>query len=175
MAPEAGGGGGGDVGEFPAVAALHRPYLYRRALQLCRDHDRAEDLVQETLTRAWLGYQRFTQGTDVRAWMVTILKRVYFDARKHDGVIQRAQPQLVALGQASVEVASIPDAELQAALGSLQSDLRLMIEMFHFGGMKYREIADKLSLPLGTVSTQLMRARAALYEALNLVRDGGEP
>lgn len=168
MVPEAGGGGG----EFSAIAELHRPYLYERALRLSRTRDRAEDLVQETLTRALLYYHRFKQGTDARAWMVTILTRVYLDTRKHDGVIQRAQPQLMALGQDSVEVASISDDELRAAVESLAPEFRRVIELFYFRGMKYREIADELKLPLGTVSTQLMRAKAALCEALNLVRDG---
>jgi RNA polymerase sigma-70 factor (ECF subfamily) len=175
MAPEAGGGGGGDAGEFEAIAELHKPYLYRKALRLSRDRDRAEDLVQETLTRAWLRYHRFEQGTDARAWMVKILTRLYLDDRKHDGVIQRAQPQLVALGQASVEVASISDAELWAALDKLAPELRLVIELFYFRRKKYREIADELDLPLGTVSTQLMRAREELWKALSLVRDGDKP
>jgi RNA polymerase sigma-70 factor (ECF subfamily) len=165
------GGGGGDSGPFKEIAALHRPYLYQKALHLSGDRDVADDLVQETLTRAWSRYNTFTQGTDARAWMVTILTRLYFDMRKHDGVILRARPQLMVLLQVEPEVSRISDAKLQAALDSLGLDDRKILELFYFRHMKYREITEVLQLPLGTIGSRLRHARKALCAALNLPWD----
>jgi RNA polymerase sigma-70 factor, ECF subfamily len=166
---------GGDFGKFEAIAKAHRSHLYRRAVQLCRDREAAEDLVQDALYRAWRKYDSFKQGTDARAWMVTIMTRLYFDRRKHDAVIQRAQLQLVVLAQAQAEVPLISDDALQAALDSMAPELREIIELYYFKHMKYRQIAEVLQLPLGTIGTRLQRARSVLFAALNLPWDDDEP
>src|SRR5678815_3744859 len=80
----------GDVDE-------HRAHLSRTALRLSGDSETARDLVQETLARAWASFVQFTPGSNARAWLVTILMRLFYDHLKHARVISKAEPEILSL------------------------------------------------------------------------------
>lgn len=159
-----------DIGGFGEIALRHEAYLRRVAVRLSGDHEAARDLVQETLARALLHFGKFEQGTSARAWLTTILTRLYFDHIKHEAVVTRAQPELVileALGSdIEMTITGTPDAAVSAAVQSLEPELRAVIECCYMQEMSYKQVADRLQLPIGTVSTRLLRARHRLKELL---------
>lgn len=159
-----------DVGAFDEIAARHKEYLQRTAVRLSGDKEVASDLVQETLLRALLRFDKFEQGTNARAWLATILTRLYLDQVKHERVVTRAKPKLVTseLVRSDIDMtnSSNSDEALWAAVEALEPDLRQVVECCYVQGMSYKEIADKLELAIGTVGTRLQRARQRLKELL---------
>ena len=158
-----------DIGEFRDLAALHEPFLQGTALRLAGDQELARDLVQETLARALVNFHRFQQGTNARAWMVTILTRLYYDHLKHQDVVNKASAQLVALEVAECDMGQMPAAseeKLSGAIETLEPDLRAVVICCYLQGLSYKEAAATLHVPIGTISTRLMRARERLKALL---------
>jgi RNA polymerase sigma-70 factor, ECF subfamily len=159
-----------DVGGFSEIAERHKVYLHRAAVRLSADREVARDLVQETLARALLRFDKFEQGTNARAWLVTILSRLYLDHVKHEHVVARAKLKLVTsevvCSDVDMAISSNRDEALWTAVAALEPDLRELVECCYIQDMSYKEIADKLQLPIGTVGTRLQRARQRLKELL---------
>jgi RNA polymerase sigma-70 factor (ECF subfamily) len=158
-----------DVGDFGAIAELHRDHLRRVAVRLSGNAEVAKDLVQETLLRALRRFDRFQPGTHVRTWLVTILTNVFLDQVKHENVKRKAEPELVALEplEGNPALSVVPDAELYAAIQALEPELRDVVDLCYLKQLRYREVSAKLNLPIGTIGTRLMRARARLRELLS--------
>ena len=158
-----------DVGEFRELAASHEPFLQASALKLSGDRELAKDLVQETLARALVNFHRFQQGTNARAWMVTILTRLYYDYLKHQDVVNKASAQLVTLEVTECDMglmAAESDEKVNGAIEALEPDLRAVVICCYLQGLSYKEAAAKLNVPIGTISTRLMRARERLKALL---------
>ena len=155
--------------EFRKIAEQHEAHLRRLALRLSGDPETAKDLVQETLTRAWSRFGQFKQGTNARAWLATILTRLFYDELKHARVINRAEPELKTLKSVEDEPenSGIPDTWLWAAVKALEPDLRGVVERCYIQDMSYKAIADELNVPVGTIGTRLKRARERLKLLLN--------
>lgn len=149
---------------FRKITEQHEAHLRRLALRLSGDPETAKDLAQETLTRAWSRFEQFHQGTNARAWLATILTRLFYDELKHARVIHRAEPELQTLKSVEhdTEIPGIPDAQLWAAVQALEPDLRGVVERCYIQDMSYKAIADELNLPIGTIGTRLKRARERL-------------
>src|SRR5262245_20336953 len=162
----------GDRGGFAELAELHRPLLARIALRLAGKADIAEDLVQETLLRALRRFDQYRQGTHAGTWMVAILTNLYFDYLKHQKVERKAEPELTVSEAIEPEpsISEISDADLHAAVRSLEPELRRVVELCYLEQRRYREVAAILNVPVGTIGTRLMRARARLREILNPTR-----
>ena len=164
------GGHASDIGNFRDIAMRHEAYLRRVAARLSGDSEVAKDLTQETLTRALLHFHKFEQGTNARAWLTTILTRLYFDHIKREAVATRAKPKLLTLevvdSDVDMAITGMRDAAVLAAVQRLDPDLREVVECCYVKEMSYKQIADKLQLPIGTVSTRLLRARQRLKELL---------
>ena len=152
---------------FAEVAAQQRPALHRVAVRLCGNAALAEDLVQETLLRALRRFDQYRPGTHPGTWMAAILTNLYFDYLKHQKVERKAEPELA---RAEVEydlvVGGVSDDDLHAAIRSLEPELRRVVELCYLEQMRYREVAAILDVPVGTIGTRLMRARARLRELL---------
>lgn len=161
----------GDTQDFAQIAEIHRPFLLRIALWLSGNSDLAKDLVQETLLRAMRRSDRL-QKRNPGAWLVTILTNLFYDYLKHQKVVTRLEPTLRTLGEADIEIESnastynISDGELHAAVQSLGPELRQTIEYCYFQNMGYRQVAEILKVPVGTIGTRLMRARRRLRKLL---------
>jgi len=164
--------GEGDAAvDFGQIAEQHRPVLLGAALKLSGDPEVAKDLVQDTLLRGLRRFDHLQHGTHIRAWLMTILTNLFYDHLKHQKVVRRAEPELA--GAEADELAgdavftSIDDDDLHAAVAALDPELRDVVELCYLRQLRYREVAAMLSLPVGTIGTRLMRARARLRALLD--------
>ncbi|WP_439861965.1 RNA polymerase sigma factor [Pseudomonas sp. MBLB4136] len=145
------------------------PRLRRYARALVGDRTAADDLVQDTLERAWGKLSLWRRGSDMRAWLFGIMHNLHVD--------QRRRPRLDTHGldEAGGELASPaspPDAlalrDLQSALGLLPDEQREVLLLVALQEMSYEEVASTLGIPMGTVMSRLSRGR----ERLRLLMDG---
>jgi RNA polymerase sigma-70 factor, ECF subfamily len=166
--------------DFAAACLPHQPEMYGVALRLARSPDDAKDLVQETLIRAMCAWNRFEPGSNVRAWLLRILTNSFINGyrkrRRHARfATERPGDALSALyGEprdqvphpVEEKVATELSDEVQAALGTLAPDYREVVERADLRGERYRDIADALDVPIGTVMSRLFRARRQLESQL---------
>ncbi len=147
----------------------HARSLYGTALRLTRNPQDAEDLVQETLLRAYRGFAGYRPGTNARAWLFTILHRVRTDMLRKRG----RSPQTTELADEGPAV--MPDTEAKLAAGNedVQRALAEVPEVFRSAlilrdieEFSYDEIAHILGIPVGTVMSRIHRGRAFLRRAL---------
>jgi RNA polymerase sigma-70 factor (ECF subfamily) len=130
-------------------------------------HD-AEDLVQDTLLRAYRAFHRYTPGTNIRAWLYTILYRVRTDALRRAG----RSPQTVELTGEGPGLPPPQDAlasggeNLERALASLPEVFRTAVILRDVEELSYQEIAQALDIPIGTVMSRIHRGRSLLRQAL---------
>jgi RNA polymerase sigma-70 factor (ECF subfamily) len=147
--------------DFERIVMPEAPRLLRFALRLTRDTPSAEDLVQETLLKAWRSFHQFRDGTSARAWLYRILLNSFYgDARK-------APPAAVPLeDQGRASSAMIERLELNQALDMLPLEHRTVLLLGIVEGFTCREVSEILSVPIGTVMSRLSRARKSLREKL---------
>lgn len=155
---------------FESEALPHMRSLYGTAFRMTRSQADAEDLVQETFLRALRSFDRFQAGTNIRAWLFTILHRTRVDALRKLG----RTPQTVEMEGEGPAAPPAPESlsasGLEQALQGLPEGLRSAVVLRDVEGFSYREIADILEVPLGTVMSRLHRGRAALRQALGAGR-----
>jgi RNA polymerase sigma-70 factor, ECF subfamily len=156
--------------------------LFSGALRLTRSRADAEDLVQETMLRAYIGFGSFRAGTNLKAWLYRILHNTWINSyRKHqrrpvevavDYLNERQSARYAAsaatgLRSAEVEVLeALPDYQIQAALQSLPEEFRMAIYYADVEGFAYAQIADIMGIPKGTVMSRLHRGRTRLRKLL---------
>jgi RNA polymerase sigma-70 factor, ECF subfamily len=157
---------------FEAEALPHMRSLYGTALRMARNPHDAEDLVQETFLRAFRGFSGFASGTNIRAWLHTILQRVRTDAFRKRG----RSPQTTELPEEGPGVPAPQDAlasggeDLERALRELPEPFRTAVVLRDVEDFSYQEIARMLDVPIGTVMSRLHRGRAWLRERLGADR-----
>jgi RNA polymerase sigma-70 factor (ECF subfamily) len=151
---------------FAAEALPHLAELLRFAGRLVAERTAAEDLVQETFLEAWRSFGRYQPGTNCRAWLYRILHRTAGRARRReqptdslDAIVEPADEGCAGEGWSRDVLAG---ERLRAAFASLADDAREVLLLADVEGYRYREIAERLELPIGTVMSRLSRARAAL-------------
>jgi RNA polymerase sigma-70 factor (ECF subfamily) len=154
--------------DVAALAAEHHGSIYRAAYRLCGSVVEAEDLTQQTFLTAHRRRDQLRDPEAARAWLGAILRSCFLKS------IRRRRP--AAAGDLGVDFEALPgpipepstvDAErLQRALHELGPDARLILTMFYFDELSYREIADELELPPGTVMSRLSRAKEQLRRRL---------
>ncbi|HEY6647532.1 MAG TPA: sigma-70 family RNA polymerase sigma factor [Mycobacterium sp.] len=150
--------------------------LYRAALRYTRRPADAEDLVQETMVKAYSGFHRFADGTNVRAWLFRIMTNAWISSyrsaqRRPDEVLAAdvAEVWPTAAKNASAELAvleAMGDDEVRDALQALPEGQRLVVYYADVEGFRYKEIAEILGVPLGTVMSRLHRGRSNLRALL---------
>ena len=156
--------------EFECVAMSHTESLLRAALRIATDRAAAEDMVQETLLRAWRAFDQFERGTNCKAWLFRIMLNV---SNKNHRKAQ-ARPELVPLdGHESpriipmhVRPLQLTAVEVLSALEALSNEHRLVLILAVVEGFTCKEIAGICSLPIGTVMSRLSRGRAELRKIL---------
>lgn len=153
------------------------PRLRRYALALVGDPTRADDLVQDCLERAWSRGHLFRPGSDLRAWLFTILHNLHANAARR----YNSRPGEVSLaddGYTPATPATQGDAvalsELRAALTELPDDQRQVLLMVGMEQMTYQEVAVVLGIPIGTVMSRLHRGRERLRDLTGSGRRGGK-
>jgi len=160
---------------FEDLAMPLFPSLYGYARWLTGEPHEAEDLVQETYLKALRGFGSFREGTNFRAWMFRILRNTFLTSRAGlktmeplddelaEEIAEEGTPETHFLNRANGEA-------LQQAIGALPLPFREVLLLSDVENMSYKEIGEALAIPLGTVTSRLMRARRRVRTALGGVR-----
>ena len=158
---------------FDAEALPHIPDLFRTACRMTGDRARAEDALQETLLQAWKCFDRFESGTNCRAWLYRILfhcvnhqRRKLFRfplLKEKEGFLETnlVSPDSVKDG--------LQDADILRALDRIPSDFRALVLLVDVEEFSYKDAAEILAVPIGTVMSRLSRGRRLLREQLTEV------
>jgi RNA polymerase sigma-70 factor (ECF subfamily) len=151
---------------FEAEALPHVDRLFRLALWFERNRHEAEDLVQETMMQALQSFHRFQPGTNCRAWLVTILQHVRSNRRRAAQRSPLVDDPDDRIANTIPFVAPVPDAltdeDMLSALGRIPVQFQEVIVLCDVEELTYKEIAEALTIPLGTVMSRLHRGRALL-------------
>lgn len=146
------------------------PSLRAFAISLAGKLDRADDLVQETLLKAWANRDSFTPGTNLRAWLFTILRNefyTYFRKRKRE--VEDADGAIAAtVGVHPEQEGHLDMADMQTALAKLPVDQREALLLVSASDMSYEEAAEICGVAVGTIKSRVNRARKKLNEHLGL-------
>ncbi len=164
------------IADFEAQALGYADQLFRVALRLEREHGRAEDLVQETFMHAWRSFHRFEPGTNLRAWLYKIMFNRYYSGRRAERMKFVPAEEMIAetIAYDPPVPQHVTDEEVLAALDSVPRDFQLMIVLADIEELAYREIAEVLGIPIGTVMSRLHRGRKLLRtELANYARNAG--
>ncbi|HWL49907.1 MAG TPA: sigma-70 family RNA polymerase sigma factor [Acidimicrobiia bacterium] len=188
-----------DQANFEQDAMQYARQLYSAAMRMTRNPSDAEDLVQETFLKAYRAYHTFEEGTNLKAWLYRILTNTYINKYRKD----TRRPSEVDLGsvedlylyrnigsEESAEAArttedrvldGLVESDIKKAVEDLPENFRLPVLLADLEGFSYKEIADILDIPIGTVMSRLHRGRKAMQKSLweyavkrGLVPEGAE-
>ena len=161
--------------EFEDIAIQYMSLLYSAALRMTRDESDAQDLVQDSYLRAYQFFDRFERGTDFKAWLFAILRNIYINE------YHRASrtPQMVDIysleASGILRTTTTPedevfdglfDDDITRAIASLPNCFRITVILSDLEGLSYKEIAEILGCPIGTVMSRLHRGRNLLRNRL---------
>jgi RNA polymerase sigma-70 factor, ECF subfamily len=173
-----------DQAEFVEQAMEHMGSLYTAALRMTRNPADAEDLVQETYLKAYRGFGGFQEGTNLRAWLYRILTNTYINTyrakqrRPDEQELDEVEDLYLYRRLGGLEAATISrsaedelmdfftEAEVKRAIEDLPANFRMPVILADVEGFSYKEIAEILDIPVGTVMSRLHRGRKGLQKAL---------
>ncbi|MGI9608402.1 MAG: sigma-70 family RNA polymerase sigma factor [Acidimicrobiales bacterium] len=173
-----------DQATFADAAMPLMDQLYSAALRMTRNAADAEDLVQETYLKAYRGYERFQEGTNLKAWMYRILTNSYINRyrakqRRPDEtdlsdvedmyLYRRLGGEQAGIGTSAEEtfLSSVTDTQVKAAIEAIPENFRMAVLLADVEGFAYKEIAEILDVPIGTVMSRIHRGRKALEKQLH--------
>jgi len=156
--------------EFKAALLAEVAQLRFFALSLTNAPDRADDLVQETLIKAWAAAHRFAPGTSIRAWLFTIMRNTFYsDYRKARREVQDTDGEQAAKLMTQPEQGGRLDLEdLKTALAALSEEQRVAILLVGASGVSYEEAAAICDCAVGTIKSRVNRARQKLMELMGI-------
>jgi RNA polymerase sigma-70 factor (ECF subfamily) len=161
--------------EFEAAAIPHLKELYRVATRITGDPAEAEDLVQDAYMAAWKSFDKFQIGTNCRAWLYKVLFNKYQHHWRKKAKLKLVDDIEDADARALAYVAPIPehltDEEILAAFQDVPERYREVVLLVDVQSFSYKEVADILNVPIGTVMSRLSRGRAILRDKLSNVAE----
>lgn len=167
----------GDRAAFASLVKIHRERAFGAALAIVRNHDDARDLTQEAFIKAWRAIDRFQDGRPFYPWYYRILRNLCLSHLERHGSGRKVSldemlennPAATPLTHSNVQEriqAEQMGRHLRAALEHLKPSFREIIFMYHYEDMSYRDIAEALKVPIGTVMSRLSNARQALAKLM---------
>jgi RNA polymerase sigma-70 factor, ECF subfamily len=145
----------------------HIPRLRRYARALVGDRHTGDDLVQDTLERAWSKFYLWRPGSDLRAWLFTIMHNVFVNQRRRKRVeLEQSMDELPEPASRATQTDGFELVDLERALARLSPEHREVLALVAVERMKYDEVSRALGIPLGTVMSRLSRAREHLRRDL---------
>lgn len=157
--------------------AIHIRDLRAFAMSLSRNHAAADDLVQDTIVKAWSNFEKFTLGTDLRAWLFTILRNTFYSNRRKASR-EVADPDGIHAGSLSVlpqHDAKLAFGEFLVAFNQLSAEHREVLILVGANGYSYEEASGMMGVALGTAKSRANRARARLCELMGMTGPTGNP
>ena len=173
-----------DPADFAEAAMPLMDQLFSAAMRMTRNPADAEDLVQETYLKAYRGYERFEEGTNLKAWMYRILTNSYINRyrakqRRPDEsdiadvedmyLYRRLSGENADIGTSAEDafLNSVTDDAIKAAIEAIPENFRIAVLLADVEGFAYKEIAEILEVPIGTVMSRIHRGRKALEKQLH--------
>jgi len=174
-----------DQATFSAQVEPFMDQLYGAAMRMTRNPADAEDLLQETFLRAYRGFPNFTDGTNLRAWLYRILTNTYINTyrakqrRPEQTELDEVEDMYLYRRIGGLEAATLgrsaedelmdlfAESEVKEAIESLPDNFRVAVLLADIEGFAYKEIAEMLDIPIGTVMSRLHRGRKALQKSLH--------
>jgi RNA polymerase sigma-70 factor (ECF subfamily) len=138
------------------------PRLRRYARALVGDRGAADDLVQDTLERAWAKLHLYRQGTDLRAWLFTVMHNVHVNRVRATRPMETLEDEMPELAQRPAQGDGLLVRDLDRAIARLPADQRAVLLLVTLEEMSYEDVARALAIPIGTVMSRLSRAREKL-------------
>ena len=167
---------------FERDALVFMDALYAAALRYTRNPDDARDLLQDTYLKAFNSFHQFQEGTNLRAWLYRVLTTTFINSYRkdqrrpqlasgelEDWQIAEAQSHTSDLGKSAEAEAleNLPDSDIKRALHEIPEEFRIAVYLADVEGFSYKEIADIVDVPAGTVMSRLHRGRKLLREKLS--------
>lgn len=151
----------------------HLPAMRAFAISLTRNSATADDMVQDTLVKAWTNIEKFHVGSNMRAWLFTILRNTYYSSRRKarrevadvDGVFTES------LAEKPAHDGHLQMNDFRTALGKLKDEQREALLLVGASGFSYEEAAEMCGVAVGTVKSRVNRARSQLVELMGLSED----
>lgn len=164
--------------DFRALVTIESRPLRNYALKLTQDVEDADDLVQDTMLKAFTNEEKFAEGTNLKGWLYTIMKNIFINKYRramksnifHDDTENQYYINNTATAQRNDGDSNLVMKDIQHALADINDNLRTPF-MMSYTGYKYEEIASQLKLPLGTVKVRIHNARKELSKRLSVYRD----
>lgn len=138
------------------------PRLRRYARALVGERASADDLVQDTLERAWAKLHLYRRGTDLRAWLFTVMHNVHVNRVRATRPVDPLEEEMPELAQRGTQPDALLVRDLDRAIARLPADQRAVLLLVTLEEMSYEEVARTLGIPIGTVMSRLSRAREKL-------------
>jgi RNA polymerase sigma-70 factor (ECF subfamily) len=175
---------------FEALALQHLSDLMGSALRMTRDWEDAQDLTQDTLVRAFRGFRSFQPGTNFKAWVFRIMVNTYINSQRRSARRPRTMSWEDVPGEGEsggfdplaedgrpegTTLALLPSEHLKQALDNLPDEFRIPVLLCDVEGLSYKDIAQLLGIPLGTVRSRIFRGRQRLRDALTQCPDAASP
>lgn len=146
------------------------PRLRRYARALTGDRAGADDLVQDTLERAWAKLHLYRHGTDMRAWLFTVMHNVHVNKLRANRATEELEDDMAELAQRASQGDSLVVRDLDRSIALLPPEQRAVLLLVTLEDMSYEDVARTLAIPMGTVMSRLSRAREKLRAMMS-----GEP
>jgi RNA polymerase sigma-70 factor (ECF subfamily) len=161
--------------EFVALAVPHTSDLFRTAVRVLGDRSDAEELTQETFLQAWKSFHRFERGTNIRAWLFKILFHVIHHHRRKWFNLKWKQEDVESYVETLAYEPAVPeeltDEDVLSALDRIPESFRSVVLLADVQELSYKEVAEVLGIPLGTVMSRLSRGRKLLRAELSQVAE----